>query len=140
GAETPLPDIPGNLVPLAPTPDGPDGAWIGLYYSARQPNDLVRFDPATLDPATFVSLTRVWERTPLTAAELAPAEDFTWRARDGRQIHGWLYRAHAAQPPRGTIVFVHGGPTSHSQDQINPQIQYFVRAGYHVLDPNYRGS
>jgi dipeptidyl aminopeptidase/acylaminoacyl peptidase len=135
-AETPLPELQGNLVPLAPTPDG---AWVGLYYSARQPNDLVRFDPRDGDPQRFASLTRVWERTPLTPDALAPAEDFTWRAGDGREIHGWLYRAEQ-RPDRGTIVFVHGGPTSHSQDQINPQIQYFVRAAYNVLDPNYRGS
>jgi len=138
GEETALPNIAGNLVPLAPTSDG---TWVGLYYSARQPNDLVRFDPTIVNSAhldRFESLTRVWERTALTAADLAPAEDFTWRSTDGLAIHGWLY---GAQPPaRGTIVYVHGGPTAHSQDQINPQIQYFVRAGYHVLDPNYRGS
>jgi dipeptidyl aminopeptidase/acylaminoacyl peptidase len=136
GTETALPDVPGNLVPLAPTPDG---AWVGLRYSAQEPNDLVCFDPANHDPAMFASLTRVWERTQLVPDDLAPAEDFAWRAADGLEIHGWLYRA-GSRPARGTVVYVHGGPTAHSQDQINPQIQYFARAGYHVLDPNYRGS
>jgi dipeptidyl aminopeptidase/acylaminoacyl peptidase len=136
GAETALPDVPGNLVPLAPTPDG---AWVGLWYSARQPNDLVRFDPTNSNPDAFASLTRVWDRTPLTPGDLAPAEDYSWRSTDGLPIHGWLYRT-GSQSARGTVVYVHGGPTSHGQDQINPQIQYFARAGYNVLDPNYRGS
>ena len=38
--ETSLPDVPGNLIPLAPVGDG---EWIGLYYSSRQPVDVVRF-------------------------------------------------------------------------------------------------
>jgi dipeptidyl aminopeptidase/acylaminoacyl peptidase len=132
GAERPFPDHAGNLIPLAPTPDG---AWVAFMYSARQPHDLVRF---RLDDPRPVSLARVWERTPLTANDLTPAENVTWTAADGLAIHGWLYRAEA--PVRGTIVYVHGGPTAHSPDAINPQIQFFARAGYTVLDPNYRGS
>jgi dipeptidyl aminopeptidase/acylaminoacyl peptidase len=80
----------------------------------------------------------VWERTPLTPDDLTPAEDFTWLAGDGLALHGWLYRA--KQPAQGTVVYVHGGPTAHSQDQISPEVQFFVRAGFNVLDPNYRGS
>ena len=38
------------------------------------------------------------------------------------------------------VVDVHGGPTHHSQDRINPEIQFYVREGFVVLDPNYRGS
>jgi len=53
------------------------------------------------------------------------------------EIQGWLYRA---PNPRGTIVYVHGGPTYHHEDRMNPEIQFYVRAGFNVLDPNYRGS
>jgi len=141
GEELSLPALPGNLVPLAPVGQG---EWVGRYYSSRQPADLVRFSPPDLQPAPgpqpdhFVSLTRVWERTPLSPADLAPAEDFRWQAADGLQIQGWLYRARGEA--QGTVVFVHGGPTWHSQDRINAQIQYYVSQGLHVLDPNYRGS
>jgi dipeptidyl aminopeptidase/acylaminoacyl peptidase len=38
------------------------------------------------------------------------------------------------------VVYVHGGPTWHSEDWINAQIQYYVSQGLNVLDPNYRGS
>lgn len=136
GVETRLPAIPGDLLPLAPVGDG---MWIGQYYSSQQPTDLVRFAIADPRPETFVSLTRLWERTPLRRDDLVPAEDFRWRSVDGLEIQGWLYRTRAAQP-RGTIVFVHGGPTGHSSDALNPQIQFFCTQGFHVLDPNYRGS
>ena len=135
GQEQPLPNIAGNLVPIAPVGGG---EWVGQYYGSRQPADMVRFSLDAADPEKFISLTRVWERTDLRPHDFSPALDFRWEAGDGLQIQGWLY--HPQQEARGTIVYVHGGPSYHSQDQINNQIQYFVRQGFTVLDPNYRGS
>jgi dipeptidyl aminopeptidase/acylaminoacyl peptidase len=133
--ETLLPEVPGNLVPLAPVGDG---EWVGRYYSSQQPVDVVRFSLTDPDPKTFVGLSRVWKRTSLSPADFAPAEDCVWTSVDGLEIQGWLYRPRGE--PRGTVVYVHGGPTYHSQDEINNQIQYLVRQGFNVLDPNYRGS
>jgi dipeptidyl aminopeptidase/acylaminoacyl peptidase len=89
-------------------------------------------------PEHFVSLTHPWERTPLDRDDFTPAHDFVWTSSDGLEIHGWLYRTDGK--PRGTIVHVHGGPTWHTQDAYYPRIQYLARAGFNVLDPNYRGS
>jgi dipeptidyl aminopeptidase/acylaminoacyl peptidase len=135
GEEWPFPAVPGNLTPLAPAANG---EWVALYASSQQPTDLVRFPLADCRPETFTSLARVWERTPLRRDDFAPAEDFRWQSVDGLVVQGWLYRPQSTA--LGTIVHVHGGPTGHSRDQINAQIQYFVRQGYVVLDPNYRGS
>jgi dipeptidyl aminopeptidase/acylaminoacyl peptidase len=135
GEEWPLPVVAGNLTPLAPAANG---EWVALYSSSRQPAELVRFSPANCHPDAFTSLARVWERTSLGRDDFAPAEDFRWQSVDGLEVQGWLYRPEG--PARGTIVYVHGGPTAHSLDQINAQIQFFVRQGYAVLDPNYRGS
>lgn len=135
GTETALPTMPGNLRLVAPAQSG---GWVGLYYSAQQPPDVVRLSLDTVDPGQFTSISRVWSRRTLQTHDLAPAEDFRWQSVDGLPIQGWLYRAQGQ--PRGTLVYVHGGPTSHSQDNINPQIQFFVREGFNVLDPNYRGS
>jgi len=65
-------------------------------------------------------------------------EDFRWTADDGLEIQGWLYRTQV--PVTGTIVMVHGGPTSHSEDRFNAQIQYLLSRGFNILAPNYRGS
>ena len=85
-----------------------------------------------------MSLTRVWERTSLRADDLTRAEDLRWRSVDGLEIQGWLYRAR--EEVKGTVVHVHGGPSWHVEDWINAQIQYLVSKGFHVLQPNYRGS
>ena len=134
-AETMLPHLPGDLTPLAPLSGG---YWVGHYSSSRQPGEIVRFRPGDYDPSRFPTLGRVWERTPLRPADLVPAEDFHWNSSDGLTIQGWLYRA--AGTPRGTVVYVHGGPTAHSSDRIVAQIQFLAHAGFNVFDPNYRGS
>ncbi len=132
GAESLLSEVSGSLIPLSPA-DG--GWWTGLHYSARQPVDLVLFDPAE-NGETLSSLTGLWERLPLDPESLTPAEDFSWRSVDGLEVQGWLYRGRGT----GTIVLVHGGPTSHAEDRFNAQIQYLVSRGFSVLAPNYRGS
>jgi dipeptidyl aminopeptidase/acylaminoacyl peptidase len=135
GQETRLPRISGNLLPLAPIESG---EWIGQYWSSTQPADLVRFPLNDIRPEKFASVSRIWENTPLTPADLAPAQDFRWRSVDGLEVQGWLYRP--KDEARGTIVYVHGGPTGHSEDRVNAEIQYYVSRGFNVLDPNYRGS
>lgn len=135
GVETRLPPVAGDLIPLY---DLGDGWWVGEYASATQPGDLVRFRWDDPRPEVFVSLTRLWERTALQAHNLVAVEDFRWKSVDGLEIQGWLYRAKRAA--RGTIALIHGGPTWHSHDAVDNQIQYLLAQGFHVLAPNYRGS
>lgn len=135
GKETYLPELPGNLLPTAPISSG---EWAGEFYSSQQPRDVVRFSVANPQPESFISLTRVWEKTSLRPVDLVAAEDFRWTSVDGLPIQGWLYRPRGEA--MGTIVYVHGGPTWHSENNLNYQIQYFVSQGFNVLDPNYRGS
>lgn len=125
------PALRGNLVPLALTKSG---SWVGLHYSAQSPPDLLRVSPS----GEASSLTGLWNRTPLTPETLVPAEDFRWKADDSLEIQGWLYRAR--DPGAGTIIMVHGGPTSRSEDRFNAQAQYLASRGFNVLAPNYRGS
>ncbi len=119
----------GTEIPLAPTHSG----WVAAVTGSTQPRDFVRVG----GDGVRASLTELWSRTNLRPADFAPAEDLRWRAPDGLEIQGWFYRAKA---PRGTIVLVHGGPTAHSEDRLDVEIQFLVRAGFNVLDPNYRGS
>jgi dipeptidyl aminopeptidase/acylaminoacyl peptidase len=140
------PACPCNLIPLAPLPadlaaEPPrevDAEWVGLYFSAQQSAEVIRFRWESAALETFLSLSRTWEHTRLTPADLYPAEDFKWHSIDGQAIHGWLYRT--PMQPKGTIVHVHGGPTYHSRDMLDAQIQFFVHQGFNVFDPNYRGS
>lgn len=135
GVELPLPELPGNLIPLAAAADG---TWIGQFFSSIQPTDLVRFQVPEVDPASFVSLAQVWARTALTADDLIAAENVHWQSVDGLPIQGWLYRPR--QPSRGTVVYVHGGPTAHIKDQVYHELQFLAQRGFTVFVPNYRGS
>lgn len=130
-----LPEINGSIIPI-----GSIGAnqWVGLYYASTQPGDVVRFPVEDFGVEKLQSLTHVWERTTMKPEDLADAQDFEWSSRDGLKIHGWLYSPKL--PSKKTIIYVHGGPTAHMEDSINPQIQYYVSQGFNVLAPNYRGS
>jgi len=131
GTETSPKHIRGNLVPLA---RADDGEWICIYYDSVNPVDLVRYG-AVGEPT---SLTGLSERTGMGAQRLVVAEDFRWRSVDGLEVQGWLYRTPGEK--LGTVVLVHGGPTSHAEDRFNAQIQYLLSRGFDVLTPNYRGS
>ena len=135
GQETSFPHLPGNLLPLG---QAEDYVWLALYYSSTSTVDLVRLPPAMEGPTDLISLTRVWEHTALNPEQLTLAEDFRWQSVDGREIQGWLYRASPNE--KTAIIFIHGGPTSHSENRLNPQIQYYIKRGFNVLDVNYRGS
>lgn len=135
GAETAFPRLPGNLIPLG---RAADGAWVALYYAATRPSELVRLRAEAASPADLVSLTQVWQYTSLEQGHLVKAEDFRWNSVDDLEIAGWLYRS---QPnPGRAIIYIHGGPSYHTEDQLNAEIQYLVSQGFNVLDVNYRGS
>ncbi len=139
--ESDLPNVPGNLLPLAPLGEG---QWLAQYYSAKQPTDIVRFSlqEEQLQPESFVSLTRLWERLKdkgISREQLIAAEDFRWQSVDNLEVQGWLFRT-KTEPSRGTIIYIHGGPTAHIQDKFYGQVQFFASEGFNVLAPNYRGS
>jgi dipeptidyl aminopeptidase/acylaminoacyl peptidase len=131
GVETSLQHARGNLIPLA---QADDGGWICTHYDALHPVDLVRLR----EDGDRASLTGLPERVAVDEERLVAAEDFRWRSVDGMEIQGWLYITPGEK--LGTIVLVHGGPTSHAEDRFNAQIQYLASRGFDVLAPNYRGS
>ena len=108
----------------------PDGGWIAEAYDAGGPHDLVRIGP----DGSCLRLTGLVA----SARTYVVPRDFRWNSPDGRECQGWLYQPNG--PSRGFIAYVHGGPTWHSEDWVNPKIGFWVQAGYTVLDPNYRGS
>jgi dipeptidyl aminopeptidase/acylaminoacyl peptidase len=117
---------------LLPIEQLPGGDWICERYSAAQGHDLVRIEPVTM---RVTNLTRTAERFNVSSCR---PRDFRWTATDGTPVQGWLYEPKGES--RGLVVSVHGGPTWHSEDWINPVVQFLVGTGFTVLDPNYRGS
>ena len=135
GEESPVAPTRGTLTPLGPLRGG---EWAGLHYSSTSPTDVVAFDPTGADPDHFRKLTDVLSMSTLRREDLTPAEEYRWTGKDGLALHGWLYQPAAVSGK--TVVYVHGGPTAHSEDDLNSQIQYLCSRGFTVFDPNYRGS
>ncbi len=126
---------PGTLLPIAPLGGG---GWAARYYHARQPEDLVRYDPALKGQTTLPSLTGLAGATSGLTPDLIAPESIRWNAPDGLSIQGWLYRPKTRA--MGTVVDIHGGPTHHLENRFNSFVQYLLRRGFNVLQPNYRGS
>lgn len=125
---------PGSLLPLGPVGEG--GDWVVRHYDAQHPDRMVRLNPSR--PAEMRNLSPLPASHSVAPATLARPESFHWRSVDGLPIQGWLYRASGT--PKGAIIHVHGGPTWHREDSCDAQVQSLVAAGFHVLEPNYRGS
>jgi hypothetical protein len=70
------------------------------------------------------------------------ASAVSWKARDGKEITGYLTvpatAAGASKLP--LIVHPHGGPESRDHLSYDQWVQFFAARGYAVLQPNFRGS
>jgi len=80
----------------------------------------------------------------LEDAELAPMRAVRYTARDGLEIPAYLTLppgTDAASAPRlPAIVLVHDGPTRRVGWGWDARVQFLVRRGFAVLQPNFRGS
>ncbi|QDA58577.1 S9 family peptidase [Thermomonas aquatica] len=106
-------------------------------YSDSNPGELYLYDRDT-GKARFL----MGRYPKLDKARMATVKPFSFSARDGRLIHGYLTL------PRGSsgknlplIVNPHGGPIGPRDNWgFNPEAQLFANRGYAVLQVNYRGS
>ncbi|MGD1097222.1 MAG: S9 family peptidase, partial [Bryobacteraceae bacterium] len=77
-----------------------------------------------------------------SAIETVPAEDISFKSKDGTQVHGLLYKpvgsAAGTKPP--LLLRIHGDPNGQDQHSFSAEQQWFAANGYTVLAVNYRGS
>lgn len=119
----------------------PNDEWLAGYSSSNQPSTIIsipfsKFQDLSLDNFTYYYDN--FGESSITKDQLVTAEDYEWTSVDNEKIHGWFYPSQTQSDK--LIVYVHGGPTSHSRDALNAEIQFYVHRGFNVLDPNYRGS
>lgn len=68
-------------------------------------------------------------------------EAFSFVARDGLEIHGYLtFPAGAERRDLPAVVNVHGGPWLRNTWAFDPEGQWFANRGYLAVQVNYRGS
>jgi dipeptidyl aminopeptidase/acylaminoacyl peptidase len=73
---------------------------------------------------------------------LPKVTSYTFNAKDGTELSGYLTLPHNTTPTNTpVVVWPHGGPIGVRDYQyFNTFVQYFVSQGYAVLQVNYRGS
>ena len=88
------------------------------------------------------SLTFLFAHKPaLDDYELAMMEPFSFRARDGLTIHGYVTYPPAVEPAGlPAVVNVHGGPWYRDVWGYDPEAQWLANRGYACIQVNYRGS
>jgi len=127
--------FPGQSVRITSTTR--DGTLLLIrVWSGNSPGDFYLFDTAKKNVAHVVS-SGSWI-DPDTTATIEP---FTFNARDGLAIHGYLTRPRAAAGVRPMVVMPHGGPFGiFDAWQYDRDAQMLAAAGYTVMQVNYRGS
>ena len=71
----------------------------------------------------------------------ARTEPFSFTARDGLPVHGYITVPRGGEGRRlPAVVWVHGGPFARSYWGFDPMVQFLANRGYVVIDINYRGS
>jgi len=71
---------------------------------------------------------------------LVRPELLTYKAADGLELSGWLYRPAGAKAPYPTVLSFHGGPESQERPGFNTTYQALAANGIAVFAPNVRGS
>jgi dipeptidyl aminopeptidase/acylaminoacyl peptidase len=77
----------------------------------------------------------------LSRYELAAMEPFSFPARDGLTVHGYLtFPPGADRSGLPTVLNVHGGPWVRDTWGFHPEAQWLANRGYLCVQVNYRGS
>ena len=116
--------------------DDADRTWLAAYTNDDGPVRYYAYDRDTRR-ATFL-----FDHQPaLSRYELATMEPFTFTARDGLTIHGYL----SFPPGQGrenlpAVLNVHGGPWARDTWGFDPEAQWLANRGYLCVQVNFRGS
>jgi dipeptidyl aminopeptidase/acylaminoacyl peptidase len=80
-------------------------------------------------------------RPELEGRTLAPMEPFSFTARDGLTVHGYLsFPPGAARAGLPAVLNVHGGPWGRDVWGFDPEAQWLANRGYLCVQVNFRGS
>jgi dipeptidyl aminopeptidase/acylaminoacyl peptidase len=81
------------------------------------------------------------DRPALQDHQLAAHQPFTFTARDGRRIAGYLsFPPGLEREDLPVVLWVHGGPQHRDVWGFNPFVQLYANRGYLAVEVNYRGS
>jgi dipeptidyl aminopeptidase/acylaminoacyl peptidase len=125
-------------------------ANVTLYDASQDDKNFLLYVEGPHDPPGYFYYQSEEKNIQIIGAErkvfenigMPKASVVNWKARDGKEIHGYLTLPPGA--PAGVklplIVHPHGGPEARDQLTFDRRVQFFAARGYAVFQPNFRGS
>ena len=135
GKSSPGPKLPGEIA--GGLTFSADGKLLAMTISgATAPPDIWVFDVAggRLRQVTHTS------NQGIDLAKLTRPELVTFKAHDGLELSGWLYRPAGRSGPGPFVVSFHGGPEGQERPSFRSDYQALLSQGIGVFAPNVRGS
>src|SRR6516165_7698535 len=116
--------------------DDSDATWLVGFTNDTGPVPYFMYDRASRT-GRFL-----FEHQPaLSGYELAPMEPFSYQARDGLEIHGYVtFPPGVGRSGLPAVLNVHGGPQTRDMWGYDPEAQWLANRGYLTVQVNYRGS
>src|SRR2546421_7046183 len=116
--------------------DHADRTWLVAFTVDDGPVSYYAWDRET-QAATFLFV----HQPALAQYRLASMEPFSFTARDGLEIHGYLtFPPGVERQSLPTVLGVHGGPWSRDSWGYSPEAQWVADRGYLCVQVNFRGS
>ena len=135
GKLTPGPGLPAEL--LGRMEFSKDGRRLALVLSgSAAPADIWTLD---LENRQLTQLTRS-PHAGVDLSKLVRPELVRYKAHDGLELSGWLYRPPGAKGPGPVVLSFHGGPEGQERPGFNSTYQALLSRGIGVFAPNVRGS
>ena len=124
----------------------PYSHYVSIASRTRDGSSFVAYNLGPQDPGTYYlyhdgALKEVGNQYPLLEKEnLAELEYFTYKARDGYKLAGFMTIPKVGKPPYPTIIMPHGGPHVLEVVLYDEWAQMLANRGYLVVQPQYRMS
>jgi len=116
--------------------DDADLTWLAAYMNDDGPVRYYSYDRASRK-ATFLFA----HQPALDEYSLAAMEPFSFTARDGLEIHGYLtFPPGVDRQSLPAVLNVHGGPWARDVWGFDAQAQWLANRGYLCVQVNFRGS
>jgi dipeptidyl aminopeptidase/acylaminoacyl peptidase len=122
--------------PVFTSADDADATWLVAFTNDSGPIPYFAYDRAGQTGRFLFE-----NRPEASRYQLASMEPFSFTARDGLTVHGYV-----TFPPDGgraglpTVLNVHGGPWARDTWGFNPEAQWLANRGYLCVQVNFRGS
>ncbi len=122
--------------PVVENGDDADATWLVAFTNDSGPVTYFSYDRASRAGQQLFEA-----RPELTRYGLAAMEPFSFTARDGLTLHGYLtFPPGAPRSGLPAVLNVHGGPWARDSWGFNPEAQWLANRGYLCVQVNFRGS